>query len=101
KNRELEATFTAIGDDWIRYSSTNWILWTSKPLQHVSVLLQPHLAPSDQMLIAELGDGYFGIVSPWIWEWIRSKRPDLNYINQTISPPSLLGVNPLAPTKKS
>ena len=79
---ELEPVFTAFGDDWIRYSSLGWILWTAKPLPNISTLLQSHIAPEDQMLISTLGDEFFGFLAPWVWNWIRSKRPDLPFFDQ-------------------
>lgn len=82
KVQELEPTFTAIGDDWIRYSAINWILWTSKPIPHIATLLEPHLLPPDQVLIATLGDEFFGRLQPWIFAWINQKRPDLPLLTQ-------------------
>jgi len=77
KTRELEPVFTAIGEDWIRYSPLCWILWTSKPTPHIFTLLASHLSLGDNVLIGAIAEDMFGYLTPWIWDWIQSKRPDI------------------------
>jgi len=78
KVRDLEPVISAIGDDWIRYSVTSWILWTDKPAIEIYNRIRPHLDKDDQVLIIkmEMGEG-FGWLSPWIWTWINSKVPGM------------------------
>jgi hypothetical protein len=73
---EIEPVFTAIGEDWVRYSPLCWILWTSKPSPHIYTLLAPHLDASDNCLVAALTNDMFGLLTPWIWEWMQSKKPE-------------------------
>ena len=88
KDRELEPTFTAIGDDWIRISALCWILWTDKPAAHVFTLLQRLLDQTDQVLISRLdsrnlgGSDMFGHLEPWIWNWLNSKSPNVYVTGQ-------------------
>jgi hypothetical protein len=80
KTNELEGVFTAIGDDWIRYSGLSWILWTDRPAPHVYALLSPHLGAEDQVLISALSftqNDMYGSIAPWIWGWINSKSAGL------------------------
>lgn len=77
KVEELEPVFTAIGDDWVRFSALSWLLWTAKPSPHIYTLIKPHLAENDQILIAPLRKSdFFGYLSPWVWGWIHQKLPD-------------------------
>jgi hypothetical protein len=32
------------------------------------------------MLISTLSDEFFGFMTPWVWRWIHSKRPDLSFL---------------------
>jgi hypothetical protein len=76
KMRDLEPAFYAMGDDWIRYSITSWIVWTDKPAATIFVMLRPYLDAGDQVLIAPIDvKEAFGSLSPWIWNWINSKSP--------------------------
>lgn len=73
---DLEPTFAALGD-WVRYSATTWILWTNKSTEDVFIALRQKIDPADQMFIAYVViEDCVGIVSPWIWTWIREKVPD-------------------------
>ena len=78
KVRELEQVFTAISDDWIRFSALSWILWTDRPAPHIYTLLTPYLEADDQLLISALSKtDLFGFIAPWIWDWMNSKSPGL------------------------
>ena len=63
-----------ISTDWIRYSTTNWILWTDKTTGEVIAVINNHIDASDYVLAVDLDmNTRFGRLSPWIWEWIDSK----------------------------
>jgi hypothetical protein len=73
---DLEPVFYSTGDDWIRYSATNWLIWTDKSTAALFVTLRPHLDKMDQVLIVPIDiDEPFGSLSPWVWNWINSKLP--------------------------
>ena|SRR5262249_32285782 len=76
KMRDLEPAFHAMGDDWVRYSATSWIIWTEKPTGTIFLRLRPYLDAEDQVLIVPVNMvEAFGSLSPWIWTWINSKFP--------------------------
>lgn len=78
KIKELEPFFTGFGGDWVRYSSHCWLLWTDKSVADVYATLRPQLTSQDQLLISALKiEDSFGLLSPWIWTWIQTKRPDV------------------------
>lgn len=39
--------------DWVRYSATNWIVWTDKNAEQIFSILKPHVG-NDQFLIVEV-----------------------------------------------
>ena len=74
KVRDLEPVFLAMGDDWIRYSLTSWIMWTEKPAAEIYIKLRSHIDSNDQVLITKLDlTDSCGSVSLWIWTWINNK----------------------------
>lgn len=91
KLKELEPYFTALGD-WIRYSSTGWLLWTSYTPQQISDYLRPHLHPNDQLLILFVDPiGHQGWMPQWVWTWIANKDP--------LSQLGLINSGPFSPTQ--
>jgi hypothetical protein len=78
KMRDLEPVMDSISDDWVRYSVTNWILWTSREIPEIGVVLEKHLDQTDQYLIAPIDfSNGAGRMSPWIWEWAKNKGADV------------------------
>ena|SRR5690242_7381764 len=74
KMRDLEPAFNALGGDWIRYSATNWIIWTDKPSNQIFYMIRAFLDNDDQVLIAPINvHELFGSLQPWIWNWMNSK----------------------------
>lgn len=98
KMLDLEPVMTRVATDWIRYSSTNWILWTDRPVNDIFWQIRFALDPYDQVLVArmDLSDSY-GFLSPWIWSWINSKRPGTT---TTLASTGSALANPLAPLIK-
>jgi len=96
KTSELEPIFTAIGDDWIRISGLCWILWTDKPAVHIYTLLERSLDQTDQILITRFDPGTisggdtFGNLSPWIWDWLKSKMANMFHTGPDVSKLRLL-----------
>jgi hypothetical protein len=70
---------TAIADDWIRYTTFNWILWTDKPTPHISTLIQSKMEVGDQFMIAELGNDFFGNMPDWVWLWLKGYVPSAKH----------------------
>jgi hypothetical protein len=78
KIEELEHVFTAIGDDWIRFSPLTWIIWTNKPAAHIYTLLNGYLEFGDHTIITafpEMKGEMFGFLPNWVWNWLNSKSP--------------------------
>lgn len=75
KVTELEPTINAISRDWVRYTPTNWIIWTDNSIGLCSHALQAALSQLDQFLILELAtaekDGFH---YQWVWNWLNSPR---------------------------
>jgi hypothetical protein len=67
KMRDLEPAFHSLGDDWIRYSATNWIVWTDKQAFEIFLIVRPFLDDQDQVLITPMNvHEAFGMLAPWI-----------------------------------
>jgi hypothetical protein len=67
-----------MSDDWIRYAMNSWIVWTDKSSTQIFHSIRPFLDEKDQMLIVPIdlaGGGAFGLLDPWIWNWINAKIP--------------------------
>jgi hypothetical protein len=76
KMRDLEPVFSAIGDDWIRYSQNSWILWTDKSTPEIFWSIRPFIDANDQVMVASMVvDDIFGSMAPWVWNWMKSKMP--------------------------
>ncbi len=73
--KDLEPVFYASGDDWVRYSAGSWIVWTEKTAAEWYLIVKPHIAVYEYVLIAELNmNERFGWQPKYIWDWIDSKR---------------------------
>ncbi len=73
KMRDLEPTFSQIGD-WIRYSQTGWLVWTSISTIDLMQTVRAAIDRQDSVLISaiELED-LAGQLPNWVWDWIKSK----------------------------
>jgi hypothetical protein len=73
---DLEPVIKRLGDDWIRYSTNNWLLWSSLPVVNVYQGISAHLDPQDHVLISAIDPGEtVGFLPPWMWTWMQSKDP--------------------------
>jgi len=74
KMRDLEPVMTALADDWIRYSTNGWVLWTTRTAPQIYSALIQHIDLADCLLIIPLDvDTSIGRMPPWVWEWFKSK----------------------------
>jgi hypothetical protein len=90
---DLEPVFNAMGDDWIRYSNTNWIMWTEKNAATLYRTLESHLDTFDNVFIAPFdATGAFGRLQPWMWDWMRLRQDVIQqlYLAPPL-PPSTFG----------
>jgi hypothetical protein len=75
KVRELEPAFNFLAPDWMRYSPTNWIVWTPRPVSDFLYGLKPLIGASDSILIVKIDmSDRNGWQPKWVWEWIDRKR---------------------------
>jgi hypothetical protein len=82
KTTELEPVVQAVADDWIRYTPTNWIIWTGASNADVAAALRRNLTLNDQFLLFPINplerDGYH---QPWVWEWLNRPRSELGLLS--------------------
>jgi hypothetical protein len=93
KVRDLEPAFGMVGD-WVRYAYNCWILWTDRPIPEIYAALRQRLDHDDQILIVPIDLSHsMGYLSPWIWQWMRSKgtllagdQPTQSLLSQQLLP---------------
>jgi hypothetical protein len=60
---------------WVRYSDTNWILWTTTSAADWTVRVRQRLSPGDHVFICRLDmNERQGWLPRWIWDWMRNPR---------------------------
>jgi hypothetical protein len=58
---------------WLRFSSSSWLLWTTRSSQQLYEVLAPVLTKEDSEIIARVDENeWYGFAQPWIWNWIKS-----------------------------
>lgn len=64
-----------IAPDWLRYTPTNWLLYSEKNAQQLSDLLHPYF-PTDHFLVlpVDVSLGVQGWMSQFVWDWINRPR---------------------------
>ena len=73
---DVDATFSAVGDDWIRVANNAWIVWTERTPPDWLAIFKPYTAKSF-MFIAELDmKNWYGWEPPWVWEWMKNRRDE-------------------------
>jgi hypothetical protein len=73
--KDLEPVFTASGDDWIRYSAASWIVWTEKSATDWYMIVKPHIAPFEYILITGMDmNERMGWQPQSVWDWIDARR---------------------------
>lgn len=73
--KDLEPVFDASGDDWMRYSASNWIVWTERSAAQWYSIISPHIALSEQVLIigVDMNERY-GWLTRSLWDWMDVRR---------------------------
>lgn len=75
KVAELEPVIESIARDWVRYTPSNWIIWTDKTLPLCSHALKAALSQLDQFMIFELATGQKdGFHYTFVWNWLNTPR---------------------------
>lgn len=74
KMRDLEPVMGFVSDDWIRYSATNWLLWTNRPTGAVLSAILPYIDQVDNVLVAPIDvNNCMGRMPPWVWTWMNGR----------------------------
>ncbi len=74
KTTELEPIFDK-AFDWLRYTPTCWIVWTSRSPGQWYQRLKPHLGSDDYVLVVRIDpEQRAGFLPAWAWKWIRKDR---------------------------
>jgi hypothetical protein len=75
KTSDVDATLTAVGDDWIRLASNNWMVWTERSASDWLAILKPYTSNESRVFMAALDlsdrDGW---QPKWVWDWINSRH---------------------------
>jgi hypothetical protein len=72
---DLEPIFSDMGD-WIRFSSTGWLIWTELELPDINAKLIECVDLSDSYIISGVENNQISAFAPrWVWNWIASKLP--------------------------
>lgn len=75
KIQELLPTFD-LAWDWIRYSDTNWLVWTNSSEDKWQGRILPHLSPGDHVLIVRIDPlAARGWLPRSVWEWLNREKP--------------------------
>ena len=73
--KDLEPVFNAAGDDWVRYSNSNWIVWTERSAADWYMIVRPFISTTEQVLIVGLDmNERNGWLTMAIWDWIDLRR---------------------------
>ena len=72
---DMEPLFKATGDGWMRYSPSNWIVWTERSAAEWYSIVSPHIAPNEQVLIVGVDmNERHGWLTQTLWDWIDARR---------------------------
>jgi hypothetical protein len=58
---------------WSHYIPSTWLIVTTKTPNEVFEAISLHIQPGDLILIATLGDGYWGALPKTAWDWIKEQ----------------------------
>jgi hypothetical protein len=82
---ELKKVFNK-GLDWLRFSSTCWIVYTRQTPDTWYVRLRSILATDDEVFIAEFDPSTAqGRIKAWLWEWLNFDRTQDKTVGDAIS----------------
>jgi hypothetical protein len=72
----LEPTFSK-AKDWVRYSDTCWIVYTTSDAQRWYNRLKPNIGARDNVLVVRIDPlERQGRMPKFVWEWFRKERPE-------------------------
>jgi len=64
----------SVGDEWIRFSPTQWFVWTSKTTENLTQLLRGAVLPHNQCVVCALSlEAADGAAPEWVWKWLNDK----------------------------
>jgi hypothetical protein len=72
----LEPIVSELAADWVRYTSTTWILWTEKSTLTCSEMIRPKLDRGDHFMVvaADISADAAGTLPKWVWDWMNRRR---------------------------
>ena len=90
----LEPVINALANDWLRYTTNAWILWTNKHIVTCMEVIRDRLLPQDHLFIhpIDMTEVPGGSLPPWMWDWVNRGRNPISGEVFTTPPP----VSPLA-----
>jgi hypothetical protein len=95
----LEPVISVVADDWIRYNSNSWVLWTDKTPSTLEEMIAGCMLAGDGFLLLEITLAQFrafGRAEQWIWDWLNTPRTRKEYLPGP--PPTLNALNALLPS---
>jgi hypothetical protein len=72
----VQDAFSTLTEDWVRYGSASWIIFSGATVDQVYIPLREVLQPKDQFLVlpVDLRSARQGYLSNWIWRWLEIDR---------------------------
>jgi len=96
----IDSVISSLGGDWVRYSLTNWVLWTDQSADQVFQRLKPYLYGTEQVLVVGVDmNDRSGWLIPALWQWmdLKPREPSktlANLLAAYIQPPPSYALNP-------
>jgi hypothetical protein len=73
--REMIEKKIDLAIDWIRYTDTTWIVYTTSDIEKWQVRLKEFVIPEGSLFICELNiNNRNGWMIKSFWEWVQKKR---------------------------
>ncbi len=72
----LEPTIRSFSIDWLRYTTSTWIILTEVPTQVITERLKAVLSSDDIFMITELNmrEMAYGVMPTWVWDWMNRNQ---------------------------
>lgn len=97
----LEPWVRMFADDWMRFTPTNWVVWTTKSNADIAATLRGALTLNDQFVLFEIHPmNRDGMHYEWVWAWLNEPRPEGYRPPTPLPPPSPFLPTPRLPPKK-
>jgi hypothetical protein len=97
----LDPAASSVAEDWIRYTSGTWILWSSRNLPEITNAFRAYLPEEAHILgltiaMHDIPSGYW---PQWVWDWLnRFRDPATGYVN---FPPAAMAPPPTLPPPRN